>query len=467
MKQVRFLIGMLLTMSLLFTFGFCASAENLESVTIGDQVGTLDKSVTGGGHQMFTSNGIVINTDDGKKAILDPLGENKLGKTYDEVDHFGNEEGLFVVTDLSRLPNALSLVKADGTVLLEDAAIIDPLASSPVSGSRFAEVSVAVSETEYEEECFLFAYASAPAIDIRMEPGKGDTMYTGYMRIFDLQEKCFVENVKINFAGDRIDLVGKNLLINYDDYEKEDELYSPEGELIAAVKGSDRSRDYFVSRTEDKTYSVQDCNLNELAVLEFSPYRVYGNAEVFANKTDDGFLVVDREGEEISDILFRYAPDWKGAFLIGEDAEGNCAVITLDGKVLLPFDAGVKTVYERPLGYFEVRYQDDSYAVLTPDGDVIPLKSNLTMDLLSYINLDDVHEVYIFEDQSCSNTEGLIYSVGRMLYSVRNKDGKFALYCAADGCQLIEPKYEYYAYSNGYIYAEHEGYYDIYTCIFG
>ena len=466
MKKIRFLTGILLTMSVLFAFSFSASAENPTSAEIGEQAGALEKSVIGNGHQMFYDAGIVIETDDGKSAILDPFGENKLGKTYDDVKSFGDGDAIFIVTDLSRLPNALSLVKADGTVLLEEAAIIDPLSSSLSSGTRFAAASFAVSETEYEEECFLFSYASSAAIDIKLEPGEGDTMYTGYTRIFDLQENCYVENVRINCAGDRINLVGKNLLVNYDDYEKEDELYSPDGELIGTVKGSDRSRDFFVSRTEDKTYSVQDCDLNELAVLDFSPYRVYGKAEAFAKKTDDGFLIVDTDGEEISDVLFRYAPSGEGSFLIGEDGDGNCAVITLDGQVLLPFEDGVKSVNERPFGYYEVRYQDDSFAVLTPTGDVIPLKSNLTMDLLSYVNQDDVHEIYIMDDQSYSDTEGLIYSVDRLLYSVRNQQGKFGLYSAKDGSRLIEAKYEYYTYSNGYIYAEQDNHYDIYPCTF-
>ena len=416
---------------------------------------------------MFENAGIVINTDEGKTAILDPFGENKLGKTYDGAKPFGDGNSIYLVTDLGRLPNALSLVKADGTVLLEDAAIIDVLSYSMYPGARFAEVSVAVKETDSEEECFLFSYASSAAIDVQLEPGEGDTMYTGYTRIYDLQEECFVDNVRVNCAGDRIDLVGENLLINYDDYEKEDELYSPSGEFIGMVKGSDRNRDFFVSRTEDKTYSIQDCSLTELAVLDFSPYRVYGKGEVFAKKADDGFYVVNAAGEEISDVLFRYAPNGEGNFLIGEDSEGNCAVITLDGRVLLSYDAGVKSVNERPLGYFEVRYQDDSFAVLTPEGDVIPLKSNLTMDLLSYVNQDDLHEIYIMDEQSYCEMEGLIYSVDRLLYSVRNHDGEFGLYSALDGSQLIEPKYEYFAYSNGYIYAELGDHYDIYPCQLG
>ena len=64
MKKVRFLTGILLTMSVLFTFGFSASAENPASVTLGEQAGVLEKSVIGNGHQMFYDAGIVIKTDD-------------------------------------------------------------------------------------------------------------------------------------------------------------------------------------------------------------------------------------------------------------------------------------------------------------------------------------------------------------------------------------------------------------------
>ncbi len=467
MKQVRYLTGILLIFACLFTLGASASAESPSGVTLGEQAGIVEKSGVGNGHMRFEDAGIVIDVDDGRVAILDPYGENKLGKTYDDAELFSTGTGLYVVTDLSRLPNAYSLVKADGTVLLEDAAIIDILSYSVYSGVRYAAVSVAVRETDNEDECFLYSYPSSAAIDIQLEPGKGDTMYTGYTLIFDLQEERFVENVRVNCAGDRIDLVGENLLINYDDYEKEDELYGPDGELIGMVKGSDRNRDFFVSRTEDKTYSVQDCSLNELAVLDFSPYRVYGKAEAFAKQTDDGFLVVNASGEEISDVLFRYAPNEERIFLIGEDSEGNCAVVTLDGRVLLSYEARVKSVYERPLGYFEVRYQDDSYAVLTPDGNVIPLKSNLTMDLLSYVNQDDVHEIYIINEQSYCDTDGLIYSVDRLLYSVRNHDGKFSLHSALDGSLLMEAGYDSYIYSNGYIYAESGDHYDIYPCELG
>ena len=171
MKLVRSLIGMLLTISFLFTLGFGASADSPLRVTLDEQAGVVEKSVIGSGHRMFEDAGIVIETGDGKIEILDPFGENKLGKSYDDAKAFGDGTSLYVVTDLSRLPNALSLVKADGTVLLEDAAIIGVLSNPVYYGARFAEVSVAVKETESEDECFLFSYAPSAQIDVRLEPG--------------------------------------------------------------------------------------------------------------------------------------------------------------------------------------------------------------------------------------------------------------------------------------------------------
>ncbi len=467
MKKMHFLTEILLAVLITSGLGLNAFAENGLVITISEPVETVEKAKFGEGYSGFYDAGIVVETEDGKKEILDPFGENKIGRSFDDVEAFGNGNECFIATDLSRLPNALSLVKADGTLLIEDAAIIDMLSFSLYSGGRFVSVSYAVKETDNEEDCFLLSYADRASIEVEFEPGEGDTMYTGYTRVFDLLEGQFIDNVRVNQAGDRVEQVGDNLLVNYHDYETEDELFSPGGELVGTVKGSDKNRDFFVSRTEDKTYLVKDCNLNELAVLDFSPYRIYGNAEAFAEKTDEGYHVVDSAGAEICDILFRYIPNEAEGFLIGEDDEGNCAVITLEGETLISFEDSVKSVHERPMGYFEIRYRDESYAVLLPDGTIVPLESNLTMDLLSYMNQDDVHEIYIMNEKNYRETKGLIFSVGLLMFSVRNQDGNYALYNAWDGSQLIEPKYENYHYSNGYIYAENGEFYDLYPCTAG
>lgn len=444
MKKTKMILSMLLSLALVLCGNAAAYAETGLRLELGPKAGELAKD-----DNQLAAYAVTVKQDE-KTLILDPFGENRLGRSFDKVDGFGGN--LIVATDYARLPNALSLVRADGTVLVEDAAII----KGGGKENRYAVVSVATDKVDRKEDCFLFAYEPQANIDVRWEPGQGDVMYAGYSAIYDTWEQRFVEHARIDSAAESIRFVGENILI--DRRDAADELYRPDGSLVGEVKTSDQLGRFFVSRGEDKRYTVRDENLKELCVLDFAPTGIFA-PDLFAKSVEGGYQLVNAAGKAVNGIVFRYKPSMKGAFICGSDSDDNKAVLSLSGQTILSFEDKVDHVYEKDYGFLEIGYKEGGYAVLYPDGTLCPLKDGLSSMVSRNV---EAKEVFLLDKAAYQKMDGAIYPLRSFTFTVRNDKGLYGLYSVLDGSEMLPEEYKAISYSNGHIYALRDGLYEIY-----
>lgn len=442
MKKLRFLISVLLTLALILSASTFAFAQTSLKVSLGEKIGELDRNY------VQTWSGMLVASEDDKWAVLDTLGENKLGRTFDSLNTLVGDEAYLVGYDRSQEPNPLSLFKADGTVLIENAAIIEP---SSVN-DRYLEVSFAGEEVKKEEDCFLYS----------TDADGEKTMYAGYSQVYDKQEGRFVEGLRIDLVRDDFLFLGDNILLVRGSWEEMNELYRPDGSQVATVEEYPVGR-FFVIYTEDGRLSLQDENLNELCELEFNPDSVYADGKLFASKgEDDGFRLINAAGEAVSELVFDLDPEEYGNFLYGPDADDNYAVLTLTGETILDFSDQVDWVRELDHGFLSIEYKDGSFALLYPDGSLAELQEEIDSELFS-LNSDE-DEVFLLGEGSYRKMEGSIDSLGDLLFKVTNEEGLEGLYSLVDGQELLPQIYADIDCANGCVYAQRDsdGVYEIY-----
>ena len=453
MKTVRIILSILLTLVMVLSLGASAFAETGLQVSLGDQIGTLE---SGSRHFTFQPK------DGDKRVLLDRFGINQLGRSFDDVTSFGYEEGIYIVADYSQLPNYLSLVNVDGTVYVENAALI-----RGSNDYRYAEVSVATEKVETKEECFLFSYEPQGAIDVRLSPGESDTMYAGYTMIYDIAEKHFVGDLRIDSAADSINYVGNNILIaRRGGNDRTNELYRPDGSLLGHTEDLYTYGDFFVRSNEDYTqWSVLDENLNQLYVLDFRPHEVFDGG-VFVRDLEEGYQLVDATGTPISELIFWYSPSKEGQLVYDENSDGNYAVVTMTGKTILDFSAGAEDIYKAPYGFLEISYRDGSYGLVYPDGTLVKLESE-PFGVLSDLYAD---QAFILDKMAYQSVDGSVNALGiygpaNLVFVVENEDKQCGLYSVVDGQELLPISYDIIQYYNGCIYANNGSDFEIYPLI--
>ncbi len=451
MKNARILLSILLALAVVLSLSTAAFAGSGLQVGIGKKAGEIASS------QLRFYRSALISEQDGRMVVLDPFGENKLGRSFDDRNDYGSYGNLLVVADYSRLPNDLSLVKADGTVLLEDAAIIRPV---DLDG-RYATVTYATDVVENKEDALLFLYTREGLGDVHFEPGEDDTMYAGYSLLYDTQEQRFVGDLRLDNPGDYFSVVGENILV-YRLGVHSQTLYRPDGSLVSELEYSNRSGRFFLLRIDDsEACSVCDENLNELFVLDFTPHDIFGNGALFSEYFDDGsYRLVNAAGDAVNDLIFAYSPSEYGGFVYGQDEEGSYLIVTMAGEQVPGFTDSIESVYECRYGFMEIEYRDGGCALLYPDGTIAPLRDSISGDL--YSEIYDTNEIFLLDTGAYLQTDGDINTLRDLLFSVENDDYLYGLYSLVDGRELLPQKYERIEYSNGYVYAFNGEVYEIY-----
>ena len=289
-----------------------------------EKVGEIPESVLSGKEIDVFPTGLIAEDEDHKFYILDEMGNNNLGRSYDHAKAFTEE--LFLVYDAENWPNSCGLVKADGTVVLPcEAAIIQTIKET----DRYLKISVATEPTD-KENAFIYTYSGWIAW-----PTEQSEYYDGYSQYYDLKEAKYFENWEDADPGD--------------------------------IHGG-----YTKASGENSTTVIFDPEGNEVASLDFSPSEIYGEGELFSKRTDDGFIVVDRKGDPINDIVFKASPTETNGYLRACDVRDDNVYTVMDfsGKVYADGTDHVRNVSRMPYGFLSLGKQDGNDLLLYPDGTI-------------------------------------------------------------------------------------------------
>ena len=301
-------------------------------------------------------------TGNNEAFVYNPKGEKIFEDKIQSVNYLERdmyEYGKAGATDV----NSSALADADGNVLVPfECAFYAWPANTTDTQNRFILAYTGTEETESQEEALFYTTDSFIAIG---GPGKDDVMYKGYARVFDIQEKKFVDNLQFEHVDkyETVNFVGSSILVKNDD--ETHTLYDASGKKISDFgKRTEFNDKYIIDRTDSGEYKVYDDTGKELyssnSMLSFAK-SANGYLQSYS---DSKYTIVDAEGKPILqtpvDIL--YSED-NNTFRTKEN--NVTKILDISGKVLGETE-GDCTILGH--GYYALETGVKTYSIVGPEG---------------------------------------------------------------------------------------------------
>ena len=424
MKKLLYAWSALMVAAAIISFSSMSVFADFSMNVSLEKAGEIPESGIPGKVTDILSSGMISEDEDHHFYILDVMGNNNLGRSYDRADYFTDD--MFLVYDTENWPNSCGLVKADGTVVLPcEAAIIETIKGT----DRYLKISVATDPTD-KDNAFLYTYSGWVAW-----PTEQSEYYDGYSQYYDLREAKYFEE--------------------WDDADPAD------------IHG-----DYTRERVDDSTTAILDPDGNEVARLDFWPYEIYGEGELFSKKADDGTIVVDRNGTPINDLVFKTSPQEANGYLWAHViSDESHTVMDFNGKVYADGADHIRNVISKPYGFTFLYSQDSSSLLLYPDGTLAEIGDHYDNggDLPFYIRGRDGEPdkvfvlnkgEYIVTETDYVSTVDLDSSL--FLLVKLSGDQDYSLMSAADGSILLEKAGSKIMGSDAWVYALKDGVWTVY-----
>ncbi len=243
------------------------------------------------GYPNFVKGGILINQLGGKIKLLDLNGNPTAGKDYNQLEHiFGN--GICAVSNRDAF--GINLIGIVDCFSGEELAPCDAV-DMQILSDRFILLSY-INEITSEKDYYGTFYR-----------GSYELRYTGYGKIFDLQERQFVPNLELSNSKYRITTFQSAILIETDEYSVKD-VYHANGTYLGAYVNLHASAHSGIAlQVLSKGIQIYNGNMEKLSFLPGSIYEYdtvpgSSNMLVKTDYTDEGRIVylMDMNGKRLS-----------------------------------------------------------------------------------------------------------------------------------------------------------------------
>lgn len=432
-----------------------SGAYSLKQVgTIEDEEGTL-----------WYNAGVITSGESYEYKMLDALGKEMNSDTYYEFDYL--HDGYYLACANKEDVNRTGLTDSNSGELLIpcEAAIIETLKGTNDSygSERYLNVIYAEKATDNESDAMLY---TSDMISIYGAP-EGATMYTGYTKIYDLQEKAFVDNLKFTkddevlYCGDSICLKGDGKYTFYDN--KGNILFEKEG-----LNSSYIWKEGYFSLCEEGKWVFYDSTGKELYSSEHSINLISSKDDevdyLYEQTGEQGvYKILNLEGKELGEIKCNSIQYECNGVISVTSEDLQYGIVDATGKEIMPFKESLIRCTENGYWYRDSSKDNDDYSdVLTPDGS---LHENLEVgdgsdDRLLFEKEDKLYvfaeKDYVIEAEEFDQTD---FKSGIVKIC---KDGNYGVYDVISGTQLLEAKYARVMITEQYVYGYKNEAWDVY-----
>jgi hypothetical protein len=297
------------------------------------------------------------------------------------------ERGMFEYTKAEGSDvNSNALVSADGDFLIpfEYAFYAWPGEYNNRTQNRFILAYYGTEETEDDDDYLFYTTEDMVAIG---EAGKNDTLYKGYVKIYDIQNQKFVSGLEFDHVDkyDTINIVGNSILIENPD--ETHTLYDADGNKLADLNSRvEFSENVIIERSETNSgCRVYDDTGKEIYKSGESLSPLNGTSGYLYYYDSGKYVVIDTRGNKIltadsiyseSDNTFKTKGD--GPYIILDEngkelgqTDGECTEVGY-GRYFL--ETGVKTyTFVGHAGTLAEDVKSETYNIYTKDGELICL----------------------------------------------------------------------------------------------
>lgn len=353
------------------------------------------------------------------------------------------------------------LIKEDGTIIIPfGPGIISFLDNS----ERFLKVVYAEEETDNIEEAIMYITSSIASIG----PSENDTLYKGYIKVFDIEANEFIESITVTTPTTKIYGCGDTVYVK--NQGENGVLYDNTGAVLNNNVEMSIDGNFFYDH-QNNMYIVYNNRLERLFETEFrlwalkgiSDYIVYNDGKNKQGLMDkQGNTVVQAEYDGISSFNEKSCKIYKKS-----DKNSVYGVLGFDGEVIVPCEYNYITQIAE--GYILCSSDTDDYTVYGPDGTIckdinIGEETSFSADNLNCTKQDE-NGVWAYVINDGDFTLHLNKTANVSVNLLSDKDpvsGKYGLYDTVTGEQLLDYEYSSIEAAYGKIYAYYDGAYTVY-----
>lgn len=420
-----------------------------------NEIGTIQDTEK----KLRIDNGLKIVSNNSYE-FYDYLGKDT-GKSYISIDGLekedgGDLEGYYTVAKDGEYPNIRGLVNMKGEEIIPcEAGIIKALSD------RYLSVVYGTEETSSKNEALFYSYTGFASIS---GPEKDDTLYKGYMQVYDLENRKMIPNIKITKNTEELKACGNSIYWKKDDGTSE--IYNAEGNMILTDKGKNGEIEVHngLLKLGDKIYNdagEEVADVKENATPQF----VSGNTQyILYSKNENGKTyntVVDVNGNTIIEKTEKYISSINDEIVCFSEYDGEkylYGLMTLQGdEIIAPNEKNYSYCEE---GYWQGSNDYNSYDLISENG-VIATNVKLVHDLVCLVNGSTKYVVLKGESQTVDLKDEYVDTLTTALVASEENN----LYGVVDlytGEQLLGYEYEEIVYESGYIYAYKGGQWTIF-----
>lgn len=303
---------------------FAAPAADEYHVEL-DQVGSFSKE----GIETYY-NAFLEVVSDNEAYVYDMNGKKIFTDTVKSLEYL--ERGMYQFTKANTTDvNSNALVDADGKVLLPFEAAFYSWPYDNKIQKRFILAYYGTEETDDTSDYLFYATEDMFATG---EPGKDDTLYKGYAKIYDIQNNKFVDGLQFEHIDkyETINIVGNSILVKNEDGTYT--LYNAEGKKLLALNSNVYTNDNviiersqtnsgcrvydengteifksgeylspltstsgYLSYSKSRKTVVVDVKGNE--ILSTDNYVYEEDCDIFKTKGDGPYILIDKNGKEL------------------------------------------------------------------------------------------------------------------------------------------------------------------------
>lgn len=412
---------------------------SIERVMLNDEPVTLE-----GDYSIDNYSGVYdYHSQDKTYEAYNYLGVNTTEKIYSMITHI--ENGLYAVTEVSDNINSTGLLNLEGDLLIPtEAGKIKKLNNT----ERYLAVSYAQETTTEEYKAVL--------------KDENNISYSGYIRLYDIVEKKFLDNIPEIKKMSDVEACGDSVLIKTDAGWS---LYDSSGQLLLefATGYVSCGNGIFVHSydTDDdggtNRYDVYDSN----STLTYSEeeYSIFPIGKYLQANKDEETVLLDSSGNVLNSDGF----DFYGAYdshYIDAYNKNRCGLLDLTGQEVLP-DIFKYISHDTEYGFAGTTFSEYFFG---PEGILVEVKDSDYSDSSLLVREG---KAFVINEQNFSLEVGdnyRLYGEGMVMVKAETT-GLYGLYDIFTGQELLSSNYDYIDVSGDYVYAKKDDSYELYKVL--
>ena len=393
-----------------------------------------------------------------RDTLLSEMGEPMADEPYRSVEKIGDD--LLAVKPYTDEVNSTALITYAGEMLIpHEAAYIDVLTTDYDADPyiKYLKVVYSTGLTDNIDEAFFFVSDEFFA----MYPEEGDELHTGYAKIYDVENRRFLDLTITDASSLAVQACGDYLMVKENDVYN---IYDENENLTASFPTSyspDRGWNYVIGY-EDGVERIYGC--------DGTPYY---DSELSVSVLSDKFVLeVDYSGDERSynvcdiygNVFFRTGDvsiyeEHCGTFMICED--DVYSLLDQTGEVIVSMDGFMNYVN---YGWWKCSVSGDEgyqHYLVQPDG--LAIEADYVDQMIAYRLDGDTYNCFVYADGDFTLPINARYInvIEDGIINANTSDG-YLLYDAFTGEQLLPDAYRAIAYAYGHVYAYADGVWSVY-----